>query len=617
MKKNYYIIIFICVLFILIGCSSSQQTSKINEIKQEKTESINKKEAIQKVIQGSLFEAKGDFANAILEYQEALAYDKDPAIYFLLAKNYNEINKYTLAVSNVKKALEIEPDNNSYKELLAGIFINTLQIDSAIRIYEEIIKSDSSNLEALFSLATLYKKTKPLTAISLYKKLIEELGPRWDILINMMEIYGKLDRSSDELKAMEELLGLDPSNTRLKELLAEHYFKLGKIDKTIEMLEEILEADPDNDLIRLQLADMLSRNNQVDRAIEVYEKLLVKNSNNPEYQSAMAFLYMKKNNWEKAYRIFENIFLNDTIKIEYKLDISSLLYFQSDSLEEALRYSKMLNKIIEKKYPDDSRAYLYLSAIYAKEDSIKLVDRYFDLFITKEKIKPVTKNISFFGTEVGRVFLAKDDFENGIKYLEKSKELFPDDYFLLFYLGIGYSRLNFEDKSIEFLEKSLELNPPKELAVEIISQLGLTYDGMKNFSKSDSLYEVGLKLDQDNHLLLNNYSYSLSERGLQLERAEKMSKRALEQEPNNSSYLDTYGWILYKMGKYEEAISYIKKAIELRDAVGSNSSVLNEHLGDIYYKMGDKEKAMFYWNEALRMDPNNSQVKEKIKKGGL
>ena len=615
--KKYFLAALSIILISFLGCSSEKETIDNKEVKQEVKRNSNQDAAKQKVIQGSLFEAKGDFANAILEYQEALSLDENSAIYFLLAKNYNELSKFPVAVQNIKKAIELEPKNNDYKELLAGIFINTFQIDSAINIYESVIKSDSGNLQALFSLATLYKKSKPLTSLSYYKKLIDELGPRWDILVNMMEIYSKLDKSSEELKTMEELIGLDPGNTKLKEMLAEYYFKSGKIERSIELYEDILETDPGNELVRLQLADLLSRNNQVDKSIELYKNLIKKNDKNPEYLSALGFLYVKKKDWNEAEKIFKNIIMNDTIKVEYKLDICSFLYFQGDSDAVELAFSKQINQLITEAHPKDSRAYLYLSAIYAKEDSVELVDLYFDTFFKKEKENPVTRNFSFFGTEVGRVFLAKENFEKGVFFLEKSKELFPNDYFLLFYLGLAYSRLNMSEKSIASLEQSLELNPTRELSIEIIGQLGLTYDGMKNFIKSDSLYELGLKLDPDNHLLLNNYSYSLSERGLQLERSEKMSKRALEKEPQNSSYLDTYGWILFRMGKYKEAQVYIKKAVDLRDAVGGNGSVLNEHLGDVYFKLGDKENAMIYWNQALKMNPDNNDVKEKIKRGGL
>jgi Tfp pilus assembly protein PilF len=142
----------------------------------------------------------------------------------------------------------------------------------------------------------------------------------------------------------------------------------------------------------------------------------------------------------------------------------------------------------------------------------------------------------------------------------------------------------------------------------------MNYEEMQNHSKSDSLYEMGLKLDPNNHLILNNYSYSLSERNLRLEASEKMSRRALEFEPENSAYLDTYGWILFKLGKYDDAIRYIKKAIELRDAVGEDGSVLNEHLGDIYFEIGNKEKALYYWEEALKINPANEDVVNKVKK---
>ena len=93
----------------------------------------------------------------------------------------------------------------------------------------------------------------------------------------------------------------------------------------------------------------------------------------------------------------------------------------------------------------------------------------------------------------------------------------------------------------------------------------------------------------------------------------RSSKEALSQQPNNQSYLDTYGWIYYKMGDYQEAESWIKKAIDL----GSKSAVIHEHLGDIYFKRSDKEKAMQFWQKALELDSGNQSLKEKIQRGSL
>jgi tetratricopeptide (TPR) repeat protein len=92
-----------------------------------------------------------------------------------------------------------------------------------------------------------------------------------------------------------------------------------------------------------------------------------------------------------------------------------------------------------------------------------------------------------------------------------------------------------------------------------------------------------------------------------------MAKEAVEQQPANQSYLDTYGWVYFRLQQYDEAERYIKKAIDL----GSNSPVINEHLGDIYYKQSKKEKAMEYWQKALQLDATNTELKEKIQRGSL
>ena len=130
---------------------------------------------------------------------------------------------------------------------------------------------------------------------------------------------------------------------------------------------------------------------------------------------------------------------------------------------------------------------------------------------------------------------------------------------------------------------------------------------------SDSLYEEALRVDPQSALLLNNYGYSLSERGLQLNRALEMSLIAITSEPENSAYLDTYGWICYRLGQYQQARQYIEKAV----AAGSASAVIYEHLGDVYFRMGDQKKAVTTWQKALEMDSKNETLRKKIERGSL
>jgi Tfp pilus assembly protein PilF len=165
-----------------------------------------------------------------------------------------------------------------------------------------------------------------------------------------------------------------------------------------------------------------------------------------------------------------------------------------------------------------------------------------------------------------------------------------------------------QEEAVKPLKKAYELNP-KDL--NTLSSLALTLDGLHRYQESDSLYEKGLKQDSSSALLFNNYGYSLAERGLQLHRALEMSKQAVAAEPDNAAYLDTYGWIFFRLEKYEDAALYIEKSI----ATGKASSVVHEHLGDVYLKLGQKQKALELWEKAVELDSKNEAAKEKIKSG--
>lgn len=97
-------------------------------------------------------------------------------------------------------------------------------------------------------------------------------------------------------------------------------------------------------------------------------------------------------------------------------------------------------------------------------------------------------------------------------------------------------------------------------------------------------------------------------RGVELDKALEMSKISIEKDPGNASYLDTIGWIYFKLKKYKLAKENIEKSL----SVNPNSAVVLEHLGDIYNAMKDYPGALRYWKMSLEKNPNNSTLKEKI-----
>jgi len=133
------------------------------------------------------------------------------------------------------------------------------------------------------------------------------------------------------------------------------------------------------------------------------------------------------------------------------------------------------------------------------------------------------------------------------------------------------------------------------------------------WNECDSTYERALEIDSANATINNNLAYSLSERGIRLGEALVMAKIAIEKEPLNSSFLDTIGWVYYKLGDYEKAKEYLEKAIE----VAGERPVMLDHLGDVLFKMGNKNLAMELWQKAYDLDTSNNQIKNKIEKGEI
>jgi len=117
-----------------------------------------------------------------------------------------------------------------------------------------------------------------------------------------------------------------------------------------------------------------------------------------------------------------------------------------------------------------------------------------------------------------------------------------------------------------------------------------------------------LKIDSADSYVLNNYSYYLSLRNEKLDKAEEMSRRSNQISPANASFEDTFAWILYKEGKYDEAVKWIHKAMS--NGADKNPTIL-EHMGDIQYKLGNPDQALEYWQKAKEAGSDVSDLLEK------
>lgn len=569
--RLYTLLLVGCVF--VAACSSSKDASpppKQPAAKQVFIDEVRRELALKHFIDGALYDSKEDYARAILEYQEALTYDRNPAIFYAISKDYSALGKHALAAQAAREAVLMDSTNITYRVNLADIYINAYQQEHAAREYEAIVRLDSTSTSAWYTLARLYQASKPLRALEIFERLLDREGDNWDLLLQVAELNRSLGRNDQAAENYKRMLELDPGNKPLQRQLAETYGRAGKFEEAVKLLEEMLEVDENDPDVVATLADIYLDRNEYTKALELYHKLLLRGQRNPEI----------------------------------KLRVGVAYYGMGQRDSTLIPKAKAIFEEVAKELPNDWRSYLHLGSIAFMQKNDSLASSYLERVISLAEWNADAWWL------LGNVYFERGDYRKTAEVMERAQKSVPKDYRMYLLSGMSYSQLGQSDKAITALAKSLELNPND---VNTLGTLALTYDGKQQFQKSDSLYERALVLDPNSHLILNNYSYSLAERGLQLERALEMATRAVAAEPKNASYLDTLGWVFYKLKNFKEAARYIDEAI----ATGQASAAVHEHMGDIYYRLDQKTKAIEFWQKALQMNGNNQALKEKVQRGSL
>ena len=604
-KLMKYIPLFFAIV-ILSGCSGEKEITKTKYQKSDMvTDSLknDKSGSIEHFIDGSVAESKGDFASAILEYQDALRLNEDAAIYYALAKNYYFLEKIPLAIQNIKKAIGMDSSQDDYYELLADIFSTARQYDSATVVLEKLINLDSTRVDAYYKLAKIYESSKPLKALATYKKLLSLTGPEWNVLISVARLNDKLGNTGEAVKNIKNLLVLDPSNVSIQKLLANYYQRDKKYDKALEILNNIIELTPDD--------------------LDAHQK--------------KAQVYIDQNDWKSASKEYSLIISKKDVPFQTKVTIGATYFAQSLKDSTLLPVAKNFFESIDKD-TTDWQVKMYLGAIALDEGDDSTAIKNF-----KKVTEMASWNVQAW-VRLGGLYYDNQKYEEAKIVMQKAIQSFPEDAMVNLILGLAFEQSGKHDEAAVYLEKAVNLNSsdvnalsayaynlnerkkPKEAIeylnralvispdnVNLLGTLGLIYNAQKNYSLCDSVYERALDIDSSNALVNNNYAYSLSERGIRLDEALRMVKISLKTEPKNSSYLDTAGWIFFKLGDYKSAKDYINQAIK----IGGDRPVILEHLGDVEFKLGEKEAALQTWQKAYELDKTNSELKLKIEKGEI
>lgn len=514
--------------------------------------------------------------NAALELlDKSIAIDPSQAApYYEKAQLLIESGQTTKAYEAIKKAVEIDDENFWYSFLKAKIAIELQEIETAQKIYQKLSKMKPNDLELRYELAGMY----------LYN--------------------GKYKEGIAELNSIEEEMGVTEEISLQKQKI---YLKMGDVSKAAAEVRKLILENPGNMTYYNILADTYMVNGMEKEALEVYKEMESINPEDPKLSFALANFYRQKGEDEKAKAYVIKAFESEKMDIDSKIKVLLDYFVAAESNENTKNEALELCEILVKVHPNEAKSHaMYADYLYRDKQLDKASIQYKRTLELDSSRYAIWNQLIIVESERG-------DNKSLQQVSERALNLFPNQAVAYFFAGISSSQLKEYDKAINYLLTGKDYAVEnKALKAQIYASLGDVYFEKKEKEKAYDSYEKSLKIEPSNVYVLNNYSYYLSLDKKQLEKAAEMAALANKIAPNQSSFEDTYGWVLFQQGKYEEAKEWIEKAYANG---GSSSGVIVEHLGDVAAQLGNKEEAIEYWEKAKKLGDTSDQINRKIKEG--
>lgn len=517
--------------------------------------------------------SKGENAEAEQLLRKALGFDPQAAgIYYDLARINMSGNKTAEAEKNIRKAIELSPENSWYKIQYAEILQGQGRFKDAAAQYEKVLLDDEHNKEYLQTLVHLYQRA------------------------------GEKEKA---LAAIDELLKMYGDDEEMLDLKLQLYLANNETDKAVELAKKLITMFPGESRYHISLAEIYNNTGKSDLAADVFKKAELLFPGDAGIQLSLAAYYKSKGDNEQYKLYLRKVIANNVLKPSDKLTIlGQTIATAKDSADRM--FVLELAEDIAAQSPEDAIAHAaYGDMLGLTGSMVPAAEQYKKSLQIDPANYVVWKNLL-------SVYMQEQQADSIVKYSDKALRLFPNQAQLHLLNGMGHNYKKDYPKAINAVNRAIDMLPEenKEELAEMYGVLADIYNSAGQFELSDKEFDKALQLTPDNASTLNNYAYYLSERGVRLDDAEKMSKRSLELVPDLPTFLDTYGWIMYKKGNYKKARDYIEKAIE-KEAEKA-SGILWDHLGDAYYKLNDKDKAATSWQKAKQLGADNPQLDKKI-----
>ncbi len=584
------------------------------------------------------------FTKAIEEYKLALQYDPGSAYLSAeLADLYAHTGRIRDAVLEAEEVLKRDPSNLEARRLLGRIYLRVLGdppggkvqgdvLRRAIEQYEKIVQVDSKDAEARLTLGRLYRINNDLLKAEAVLKQALDLQPdSEEVLTALALLYTDTSRFQAAVELLEKVTGKN-SNPKLLAALGAAYEQAREHEKAVQAFRKALELDKDNlDYLRA-LGQNLILLEQYEEALGPYQAVAAADPQDGNAFLRLGQIYRQQRKYDLA---LENLkkagaLMPDSLEVPYNM---ALLHESQGRPEEAVQVIKKLLDQTAKANPGEytareksNRAIFLerLGIIYrnmenygAAEDAFrKMMDGDQENALrgathvveTLRQAKQVSRALAEAEAAVQRfpeerrlklvqasLLAEAGQAERASQALKTMLQNKPEDREVLLALAQVNERAKRYQEAEQAVSAAEKLAARKEEKEFVYFLWGSILERQKKYDAAEEQFKKALAMNPASAMTLNYLGYMLGDRGVRLEEAMKYIQGALDQDPNNGAYLDSLGWVYFKLNRLDLAEQYLLKAVQRI----SRDATIHDHLGDVYYQTGRIREALIHWQKAL------------------
>jgi tetratricopeptide (TPR) repeat protein len=508
---------------------------------------------------GSQLEFEGKTTEAIEYYKRAHELEPQSVeINISLTGALYSIQRFDDGIAYAQAALAAEPDNVRLHQIIALGYVGKRDLPEAVKFYERALEYEPRNRDLYLAIATLLEAGKDIPrAIAVLESMPADVkGP--ETYVKLASLAGRMNDHALAIDYYRQGYALDTLSVTTIIGIATGYDMLGVQDSAIYYYEKV-HSDTFIINVAQRLMDLYTDKDRYDDVMQIAGEILQIDPNNSHVRRSLGFAHYKRGDFLAALNEF-HVALRQDPDDTYSAFYLARIYLEQGEYDRSLREIDGALRI----NPDFIELWIYLGFVAVEKRDYALAEYAFT-------------EAAYRGGDLSQIYYL-------LGAVMETREMDTDAYF--------------------YYKKALRGNPTNTAALQSLASLS------SRIGRDNETFEIFrkiLEVDTLNAVALNYVGYTYAERNDSLDYALQLIDRALEIDVDNGYYIDSRGWVFYKMGRYEEALRELEKASEIVE-----DAVILEHLGDVYMQLENRNAAREAYQRASELDAGNKMLKKKL-----